>query len=164
MGIDFSWDWQAVAVNLIRIGIAFVLAFPIGWDRSRSARSVGLRTFPLVAVASCGYVLLARNAPDSSAESIARIVQGLIAGIGFLGGGAILKDKSNVYGLATAASIWNTAAVGAAVAYEREEIAVVLAVINLALLRLLTPITPLDDYVDPGGSADPAARSNLPED
>jgi putative Mg2+ transporter-C (MgtC) family protein len=153
---EFAWNWTDIAANLIRITIAFVLAFPIGWDRSHSARSVGLRTFPLVAVASCGYVLIGRSAPEASAESISHILQGLIAGIGFLGGGAILKDKTNVYGLATAASIWNTAALGAAVAYQREDIAILLAVINLALLRLLSPIRPDADAND-------KEKSNLPE-
>ncbi|HYN89162.1 MAG TPA: MgtC/SapB family protein [Ardenticatenaceae bacterium] len=143
---SLSWDWNQVLTDLVRVGIAFVLAFPIGWERSRTARSLGLRTFPLVAIASCGYMLIAKHAPDADAASISRIMQGLLAGIGFIGGGAILKDQGMVYGLATAASIWNTGAVGAAVALDRGEIAVVLSIINFVLLRVLTPIVPTDDY------------------
>lgn len=143
-----DWNWEQVGMDLLRVGIAFLLAFPIGWERSQTARSLGMRTFPIVAVASCGYMLIATRAPDASAETISRVLQGVLAGIGFIGGGAILKDKTNIYGLATAASLWNTAAVGAAVAYQREEIAVVLSLINFMLLRVLTPVVATDTYGD----------------
>ena len=73
------------------------------------------------------------------------MIQGLIGGIGFIGGGAILKEGTNVRGLATAASIWATGAIGAAVAFEREEIALVLSLIMFASLRMLTPIVENDD-------------------
>ncbi len=133
-------NFGMVIANLLRIGIAFVLALPLGWERRRSSRNMGLRTFPLVAIASCGYMLIARNMVEVSADSQMRALQGLLGGIGFLAGGAILKAKGNVYGLATAASLWNTGAIGAAVAFGREEIAIVLSVVNFALLRLLTPL------------------------
>ena len=85
-------------------------------------------------------MLIAIGAPDSNAETQARLVQGLIGGIGFIGGGAILKEGTNVRGLATAASIWGTGAIGAAVAFKREEIAVVLGLIMFVTLRMLNPI------------------------
>jgi putative Mg2+ transporter-C (MgtC) family protein len=75
---------------------------------------------------------------DPSAQ--ARIMQGLITGVGFLGGGAILKKSHSVSGTATAASIWATAGVGAAVAYDRFEIALVLAAATFAMLRWLKPL------------------------
>jgi putative Mg2+ transporter-C (MgtC) family protein len=155
---SFTLDWEQLIVDLIRVGIAFALAFPIGWERSRSARRLGLRTFPLVAIASCGYVLVAKHAPDASADSIARVLQGLLAGIGFIGGGAILKEQGTVSGLATAASLWNTGAMGAAVGYDRAEIAVVLSLINFVLLRVLTPIAVRSPAADDG------ATSALPRD
>lgn len=122
------------------VTMAYLLALPVAWDREKEARSAGLRTFPLVAVASCGYILVATSILGSGAESLSRIIQGLITGIGFIGGGAILKDRGSVHGTATAASIWNTGAIGAAVACGRFEIALVLSVINFATLRLLTPL------------------------
>jgi putative Mg2+ transporter-C (MgtC) family protein len=85
-------------------------------------------------------MLLAISVLGSSSESTSRIIQGLITGIGFIGGGAILKDRGGVHGTATAASIWNTGAIGAAVAFRRYEIALVLSLINFATLRLLTPL------------------------
>jgi putative Mg2+ transporter-C (MgtC) family protein len=71
---------------------------------------------------------------------MARIIQGLITGIGFIGGGAILKQGANVQGTATAASIWSTGAIGGAVAFGRYEIAIVLSIMNFATLRWLTPL------------------------
>lgn len=58
MDVPFA-DMSVLLKNLAAIAIAFALALPIGWERERSERSAGLRTFPLVAMASCGYILLA---------------------------------------------------------------------------------------------------------
>ena len=139
MDIPFI-DWAKIISHLGNIVVAYVLALPVAWDREKAARSAGLRTFPLVAVASCGYMLLAASVLGGSPESQSRIIQGLITGIGFIGGGAILKDRGSVHGTATAASIWNTGAIGGAVAYGRYEIAIVLSIINFITLRLLTPL------------------------
>ena len=133
-------DWTRILSHLISVTAAYLLALPVAWDREKEARSAGLRTFPLVAVASCGYMLLAISVLGSGSESTSRIIQGLITGIGFIGGGAILKDRGGVHGTATAASIWNTGAIGAAVAFRRYEIAIVLSLINFATLRLLTQL------------------------
>ena len=98
-------EWSKILEHLISVSIAYVLALPVAWDREKEARSAGLRTFPLVAVASCGYMLIATSISGIGSESVSRIVQGLIAGIGFIGGGAILKERGSVHGTATAASI-----------------------------------------------------------
>lgn len=132
-------DWDQTLSYFISILIAYVLALPIGWDREKEDRSAGLRTFPLVAIASCGYILIAEQVVGSSAEGQARILEGLMTGIGFIGAGAILKGSGSVHGTATAASVWNTGAVGAAVAYGRYEIAIVLSLANFLTLRYLAP-------------------------
>lgn len=128
--LDFSQAWIPVA----KIVAAYALTLPIGWEREREAHSVGVRTFPIVAMASCGYLLVAFPG-DSAAQS--RVLQGLIAGIGFIGGGAILKEGTTVRGTATAASIWNTGVLGAAVATGHYEIAVILSALNFFSLRVL---------------------------
>jgi putative Mg2+ transporter-C (MgtC) family protein len=132
-------NWTEVANHVADISVAYVLALPIGWDRERYARSAGIRTFPLVAVASCGLVLVALRATGASAADQSRILQGLITGIGFIGGGAILKTHHTVRGTATAASIWNVGVIGAAVGYGLYDIAAVLSLINFLTLRLLRP-------------------------
>ena len=141
----FSLDWRQTLIDFLRVGLAFAFAVPIGWERHKSERNLGLRTFPIVAMAACGYMLIVKNAPGANAETQARLIQGLLGGIGFIGGGAILKEGTNVRGLATAASIWCTGAIGAAVAFEREEIALVLSLIMFVTLRTLTPIVENDD-------------------
>lgn len=129
-----------VGFDLFKLALAYLLALPIGWNREREERSAGLRTFPIVAVAACGFVMLGTALPGASADVSSRILQGLITGIGFVGGGAILRDKSGVTGTATAASIWNIGIVGAAVGFGVYHIAVVLALINLLTFKLLTGI------------------------
>lgn len=121
--------------HLVHLAIAYVLAFPIGWDREARDRSAGVRTFPLVAVGACGYMLAGLQFLGASADAHARVIYGIITGIGFIGGGAILKQDDGVTGTATAASIWSTGAIGIAVALDRLEIAVVLTLINYLTLR-----------------------------
>jgi len=130
LGVDLSQAW----ISFIKIVLAYLLTLPIGWEREREAHSVGVRTFPIVAMASCGYLLLVSGG-DPASQS--RVLQGMIAGIGFVGGGAILKEGATVKGTATAASIWSTGVVGAAVAMGRYEIAIILSVLNLITLKVL---------------------------
>src|SRR5271169_5966952 len=118
--MDFAINWTEGVDDITKLAIAYLLALPVGWEREKEAHSVGVRTFPIVAMASCGYILLAFP-HDAAAQS--RVLPGLIAGIGFIGGGAILKEGSTLRGTATAASIWCTGVVGAAVAMGRYEVA-----------------------------------------
>jgi putative Mg2+ transporter-C (MgtC) family protein len=68
--------------HLVALAAAYLLAIPIGWNREREERSAGLRAFPLVAVASCGVIQAAETMLGSSPEAMARIIEGLIAGMG----------------------------------------------------------------------------------
>ena len=115
--------------------IAYLLTLPLGYLREKEAHSVGVRTFPIVAIASCGYLLVSRTNTDA----FTRVLQGLIAGIGFVGGGAILKEGATIHGAATAASIWNTGVIGAAVALGKYDIALVLSVMNGLTLHFMKP-------------------------
>jgi putative Mg2+ transporter-C (MgtC) family protein len=132
--------------QVVRLITAYVFALPVGWYREHESHSVGIRTFPLVAMASCGYVMLGTSM-DPSGQS--RIIQGLVAGIGFIGGGAILKSEGNVRGTATAASIWTTGVVGAAVAQEHYLVGAVLAGVNYFTLRVLLPWKQREDAEAP---------------
>ncbi len=114
---------------MAKLAISYLLAFPIALERERDARSAGLRTFPLVAVASCGYMLTGISALGG-ADAQSRIFYGIITGIGFIGGGAILKHGGSVRGTATAAGIWVMGAVGCAVAWGEYEIAVALSLVS----------------------------------
>lgn len=150
----FDLDLRQAVIDLLRVLLAFGLAMPVAWERFKSDRNLGLRTFPIVAMASCGFVLIIKPLADNNPEALARILQGLLSGIGFIGGGAILKHGTNVKGLATAASIWCTGAIGAAVAFGREEIAVVLSVITFITLRMLTPVVKHEHADEPESNDD----------
>jgi len=138
--MDFSVNWIQGWDDILKLAIAYVIAFPIGWQREREAHSVGVRTIPIVAVAACGYVLLGTPSAHMSPADQSRIIQGLITGIGFVGGGAILKSENHVHGTATAASVWCTGAVGAAVAQNRYLLAVTLTLLNLLAMHVLLPL------------------------
>ena len=142
-------DWLGMAgihldflPHLAALLAAYVLALPIGWDRERNERSAGLRTFPIVAIASCGFIQAAETVTGSNPEATARVVEGLINGVGFIGGGAILVGKASVRGTATAASLWATGAIGAAVGLGAYETAIVLSIVTLLTLRVMTPFKP----------------------
>jgi putative Mg2+ transporter-C (MgtC) family protein len=126
--------------HVMALAAAYALAFPIGWDRESKERSAGLRTFPLVALASCGFIQATETLLAGSPEGLARIVEGLITGIGFIGGGAILKQGSSVHGTATAASLWATGAIGAAVGLGSYDVAVTISIFTFLTLKLLSPL------------------------
>jgi putative Mg2+ transporter-C (MgtC) family protein len=126
--------------HAIALAIAYALAFPIGWNREQAERSAGLRTFPLVAVATCGFVQATETLTATEPEALARIVEGLIVGMGFIGGGAILKTSGTVHGTATAASLWVTGAIGVAVGLGVLDVAVMLAAVTFLTLWLAAPL------------------------
>jgi len=136
----FGSDNFNLLPHLIAVVVAYLLAIPIGWNREQEERSAGLRTFPLVAVAACGFVQAAENLTADSPEAMARIIEGLITGMGFIGGGAILRQSESVKGTATAASLWVTGAIGAAVGLGSYDVAVMLAVVTVATLWLMEPL------------------------
>jgi putative Mg2+ transporter-C (MgtC) family protein len=121
---------------VIAIAASYLLALPVGWERKRHSHAyVGLRVFPLVAVGACVYVFLGQQLFTGEQErEQSQVLQGLMTGIGFIGAGAIIKHARDVRGVATAAAVWTTGAIGAAVAYGYYPIAIALSVINLIIL------------------------------
>lgn len=135
-------DSFAILPHLIPIGIAYCLALPIGWNREQAERSAGLRTFPLVAVASCGFVQAVEGTIGDDPAALARVLEGVIAGIGFLGGGAILQQRRSVKGTATAASLWITGAIGLAAGLGSYDVAAVLTAFTLLTFWIMAPLKP----------------------
>jgi putative Mg2+ transporter-C (MgtC) family protein len=131
-----TFNWQFLWICFEKIAVAWLMVLPTGWWAEKQGHSVGIRTFPLVAMASCGFLLVLDNVNGDGS----RVLQGMITGIGFVGGGAIVRDGMNVRGTATAASIWAAGAIGAAVALGRSEIAIVLAVMDVCTLGFLVPV------------------------
>ncbi len=143
--LDLGFDLQVLARDSVFVLVAFLLALPIGWERGRGPHSVGFRTLPIVSMASCGFALIISGTAPGDNEAQARVLQGIITGIGFIGGGAIIKHGRDVKGLVTAASIWNAGAIGVAVGLGRLNIAILLSLINLAGLWLLAYLDVDDD-------------------
>lgn len=139
----FDSDDFSILPHLIALAVAYLLAFPIGWNREREERSAGLRTFPLVAVATCGFIQATEHLTVQSPEAMARVVEGAIVGMGFIGGGAILRHSDSVKGTATAASLWVTGAIGVAVGLGSYDVAVVLAIATVVTLWVMEPLKPL---------------------
>lgn len=144
--------------HVLALAVAYALAVPIGWNREREERSAGLRTFPLVAVATCGFVQATETLAAGSPEAMARIVEGLIVGIGFIGGGAILRQENSVKGTATAASLWVTGAIGTAVGLGSYDVALVLALATVATLWVMAPLKRLGHLAPNEQKAADAAR------
>ncbi|MFC0244253.1 MgtC/SapB family protein [Falsochrobactrum ovis] len=148
--------------HIIAMAAAYILALPIGWNREREERSAGLRTFPLVAVASCGFIKAAAGIITDSPEALARIIEGVITGMGFIGGGAILRLSSSVKGTATAASLWATGAIGIACALYAFDVAIIImvfALITLALFSNHKDNTRVPPRLDPEAKSDDADLS-----
>jgi putative Mg2+ transporter-C (MgtC) family protein len=121
-----------------RLVVAVLLGALLGYDRERKDSAAGLRTHMLVALGAALFVIVSQQAGMDKAD-LSRIIQGVVAGIGFLGAGAIIKlsEKEQVKGLTTAASIWATAAIGITAGMGHEMTAVLSAVLALVILAVL---------------------------
>ena len=109
-------DSHYLARVAARLTVAAVLGGVLGLERERTGQSAGVRTHMLVALGAALFTLVPLEAGMRTAD-LSRVIQGLVTGIGFLGGGVILKlsDERRVRGLTTAAGIWATAGVGMAI-------------------------------------------------
>ena len=128
-------DAAQAARIAVRLGVAALLGGLLGWEREHAGKAAGVRTHMLVAMGAALFVLVAQQAGISPADN-SRVLQGVIAGVGFLGAGTILKGdaEGQVKGLTTAAGIWLTAAIGVAAGLGREATAVLSTVLALAVL------------------------------
>ena len=98
----------------IRLLAAAGLGAVIGYEREFRGKGAGVRTHMLVCIGACLFMLISKYGfGDSARFDAARVAAGVVSGIGFLGGGLIIKSKSNVIpGLTTAAGLWVTGAIG----------------------------------------------------
>lgn len=145
--------WEDLARTLPQLVVAFALGIPIGWVRERHhGVGPGLRTYPLLSLGACGFLLVGQSAFADDPNAQARVFQGLVSGIGFLGAGAIIKGRAEVHGHAAAVSLWVTVCVGAAAAYGLYLLAAFLSATTLVALRLLRPFKLLGEEAeqDPG--------------
>lgn len=124
----------------VRLLMAAVLGGILGYEREHRGKAAGIRTHMLVCMGAALFVLVPRTAGADDA-ALSRVVQGIVAGIGFLGAGTILKDgvrsAAQVKGLTTAAGLWMTAAIGVAAGMGREATALLSTLLALGILNLV---------------------------
>jgi len=139
-------DAGQVTRIVLRLVLAALLGGILGYERERHGKAAGVRTHMLVALGAALFVLVPKEAGVSNAD-LTRVIQGIVAGIGFLGAGAIIKGSAeeSVKGLTTAAGIWLTAAIGIACGLGRESTAVLSALLAFVILALVPHLTRLRD-------------------
>ena len=135
-------DGAQMARVVIRMLAAALFGAIVGIQRERAGKPAGVRTHMLVALGAALFVISGQESGMDSAD-ISRVVQGLATGIGFIGGGAILKltAQREVEGLTTAAGIWMTAAVGVAAGLGRWGTAGLGVVLTWIILSIIGEIT-----------------------
>lgn len=119
--------------HIVRLVLAMVLGGVIGLERELRDKPAGFRTIILICVGACVLTILSQIIGGPDREST-RIAAQIVTGIGFLGAGAILRDRANVIGLTTAATIWAVAAIGMAVGFGRLPLAVLGTIVILVAL------------------------------
>ena len=135
---------------VVRLTLAALLGGLLGLERENKGKAAGVRTHMLVAMGAALFVLVAQQAGISPADN-SRVLQGVIAGVGFLGAGTILKGdaEGQVKGLTTAAGIWLTAAIGVAAGLGREATAVISTMLALVVLTLVPLVVKLIEKPEP---------------
>jgi putative Mg2+ transporter-C (MgtC) family protein len=131
-------DAEQITRILVRLLLAALLGSILGYEREQQGKAAGIRTHMLVAMGAALFVLVPQQGGMDIAD-MSRVIQGVVAGIGFLCAGAIIKNKSeeNVQGLTTAAGVWMTAAIGISCGLGRETTAVLSTLLALGVLALV---------------------------
>lgn len=140
-------DWLLI---ILRLGIALLVGGIIGLEREIKDKPAGLRTFMLVSFGAALFVLIPILLGDTqrSDDALARVIQGITAGIGFVGGGVILRESqpqpegTRIRGLTSAAAIWVAAALGTAAGCGLWKLSVIAAVLTLMVLKVVKKLEP----------------------
>jgi putative Mg2+ transporter-C (MgtC) family protein len=134
-------DLEQLTRVIVRLVVAAMLGGLIGLERELAGKAAGLRTHMLVALGSALFVLIPLQA-GIEMDDLSRVIQGLLAGVGFLCAGAILKaaHEEQVQGLTTSASLWMTAAIGMGAGLGRDATAVLSTLLALAVLMMEGPL------------------------
>ncbi len=134
-------DVAQITRIILRLLLAAILGGLLGYDREMKGRAAGLRTHMLVSLGAALFVLIPQQAGASVAD-LTRVLQGLAAGVGFLGAGSIImgRRQEETKGMTTAASIWLTAAIGIASGMGREATAILSTLLALVILSLIPKV------------------------
>lgn len=126
--------------DVLALCIAVVLGAVIGSERELSGKPVGLRTNILICLGACIFTLVSRKLGVAEGASPARMAAHVVGGVGFLGAGAIIRDRGTVHGATTAATIWLVASIGIACGAGLIALAFVGTALTFFVLRVLSPL------------------------
>ena len=149
--MDIEWlglpDASYAARVAIRLGSAALLGGLVGAQRELQGKAAGLRTHMTVSLAAATFVVVVIEATGGTGN-LGTVIQGIAAGVGFLGAGTILKKSSDedIQGLTTAATIWLTAAIGVACGTGHGWMALFVAIVAWLILSILSVIS---HYINP---------------
>jgi len=134
-------DLEQMTRVILRLLLAALLGALLGMEREHAGKAAGVRTHMLVAMGGALFVVVPLQGGMAS-EDLSRVIQGVVAGVGFLCAGTILKikERDDVQGLTTAAGLWMTAAIGVAAGLGREATALLSALLAFGVLSLEGPI------------------------
>jgi putative Mg2+ transporter-C (MgtC) family protein len=140
-------DVAQIVRIILRFLLAAILGGLLGYDREVKGKAAGLRTHMLVSFGAALFVLIPQQAGASIAD-LTRVLQGLIAGVGFLGAGSIVmgRQQEEAKGMTTAANIWLTAAIGVAAGMGREATAILSTLLALVILSLIPKVERLFEH------------------
>lgn len=127
----------------IKIVTGLVLGSLVGYDREQKMKNAGIKTNVLICLGATLYTaisMLGQITGEGISYDSARIPAQIVSGIGFLGAGAIMKDKGNIIGLTTAATIWVVASIGMTIGYGYPVVATLFTITILLVLKLLGPL------------------------
>ena len=123
--------------------LALILGSVVGYERERDGKDAGIRTYASICIGACVFILIASHLTEDK-SAIARVMTGVVTGIGFIGAGIIFQDKDNKpKGLTTASTIWCTASIGIAVALDM----FIIAIICTATIYFLLEVSHYKWYV-----------------
>lgn len=145
----YQFDVTTFVDDTIRLALAILLGSIVGAERQIAGQSAGLRTHVMVALGSAVFTLAGIATAGGDLHQVTRVIQGVAAGVGFLGAGAILRmnGDAKIRGLTTAGSIWVAAAMGTSAGLGEYALAAAATIASVAVLVILRPLSRyLDDY------------------
>lgn len=121
---------------IIRLVVSIVIGGLVGLERELEHKPAGLRTIMLVCLGSTIFMLIGFELSEFGSD-LGRIVAGVVTGVGFLGAGAIIRARGEVYGLTTAATIWLASGLGLAIGAGQYILVAIATILVLIVLRIL---------------------------
>ena len=119
--------------------VAMILGALIGIEREVHSKPAGLRTNALICMGAAAFMLIAQRIGLGN-DAVSRMTAGIVTGVGFIGGGAVLRDRTNISGVTTAATIWVVTSIGIACGMRLYDMAVSITVLSLIVLAVFGPL------------------------